>query len=84
MENNVSARPIIAPKAILAGFKMADILEGIAEEFKSIAGTNPLRAEQANKTSRKWENFAYLFRICQKNMQIWFFKHLFVWKIVKS
>jgi hypothetical protein len=39
MENNVSARPIIAPKAILAGFKMADILEGIGEEFKAIAGT---------------------------------------------
>jgi Skp family chaperone for outer membrane proteins len=62
MENNVSARPIIAPKAILAGFKMADILEGIGEEFKAIAGTNPLRAEQANKTSRKWENFAKQMR----------------------
>lgn len=58
MENNVSARPIIAPKAVLAGFRMADILEEIAEEFKNIAGNNPLRAEQAMKTARRWENFA--------------------------
>lgn len=58
MENNVSARPIIAPKAVLAGFKMADILEEIAEEFKAIAGNNPLRQEQAMKTARRWENFA--------------------------
>lgn len=58
MENNVSARPVIAPKAVLAGFRMADILESIAEEFKNIAGNNPLRAEQAMKTARRWENFA--------------------------
>ena len=58
MENNVSARPVMAPKAVLAGFRMADILEEIAEEFKAIAGNNPLRAEQAMKTARRWENFA--------------------------
>lgn len=58
MENNVSARPVIAPKAVLAGFRMADILEEIAEEFKVIAGNNPLRQEQAMKTARRWENFA--------------------------
>jgi len=58
MENNVSARPVMAPKAVLAGFKMADILEEVAQEFKIIAGSNPLRAEQAMKTSRRWENFA--------------------------
>ena len=58
MENNVFARPIIAPKAVLAGFRMADILEEIAEEFKSIAGNNPLRTEQAMKTARRWENLS--------------------------
>lgn len=58
MENNVSARPVIAPKAVLTGFRMADILEEIAEEFKNIAGNNPLRQEQAMKTARRWENFA--------------------------
>ena len=58
MENNVFAREVIAPKAVLAGFRMADILEEIAEEFKSIAGNNPLRKEQAMKTARRWENFA--------------------------
>jgi hypothetical protein len=58
MESNVSARPILAPKAILAGFKMADILEEIAEEFKNIGSNNPIRAEQAMKTARRWENFA--------------------------
>jgi hypothetical protein len=58
MESNVSARPVMAPKAILAGFKMADILEEISEEFKQIAAENPIRAEQAMKTARRWENFA--------------------------
>ena len=62
MENNVSARPIISPKAILAGFKMADILENIADRFKSISVTNPLRSEQAIRTARKWENFAKQMR----------------------
>lgn len=58
MESNVSARPVLAPKAILAGFRMADILENIANRFKEIAGLNPLRAEQAKKTARRFENFA--------------------------
>jgi len=58
MESNVSVRPVLAPKAILAGFKMADILEEIAEEFKNIGSNNPIRAEQAMKTARRWENFA--------------------------
>ncbi len=58
MESNVSIRPVMAPKAILAGFKMADILEEIAEEFKQIAAENPIRTEQAMKTARRWENFA--------------------------
>jgi hypothetical protein len=58
MESNVSARPVLAPKAILAGFKMADILEEIAEEFKNIGSNNPIRAEQAMKTARRWENLA--------------------------
>jgi hypothetical protein len=58
MESNVSARPVLAPKAILAGFRMADILENIANRFKEIAGLNPFRAEQAKKTARRFENFA--------------------------
>lgn len=58
MESNVAARPILAPKGILAGFRMADILENIANRFKEIAGLNPLRAEQAKKTARRFENFA--------------------------
>jgi hypothetical protein len=58
MESNVSARPVLAPKAILAGFKMADILETISNKFNQIAALNPLRSEQAHKTSRRWQNFA--------------------------
>ncbi len=58
MAMNELASPTIAPRAVAVGFGMADILEEIAEEFKSIAGNNPIRAEQANKSARAWQNFA--------------------------
>jgi len=58
MENNVSARPIIAPKALVAGFDIAKILEEISKEFALIAASSPLRSEQATKTAERYKIFA--------------------------
>lgn len=63
MKSNTMIRPVIAPKAVVAGFKMAAILETIGEKFKEIAGSNPLRKEQADRTARKFENLAKSMRI---------------------
>lgn len=63
MQSNISLRPIIAPKAVVAGFRMANILESIGEKFKEVAGSNPLRKEQADRTARRWENLAKSMRL---------------------